>query len=783
MSRKTGLLLIICACAAPSGADIEATTTSSVLSDRTFFIQGPGSAGRRCFDVGAEGTRAEHAPVRLATCNRGASQWIRVREIDAASHDVILTVPRTTLCLGIGAAPGGPSGVVPGAPLELQICSAGRAAQRFAFDGDTLLVGAQPDGQRVSRELAIEPRGDATTVGTPLVVGTRETSDAEFFQMVATDGSSARPTSGFIAATDGPQLNASLLLLGWGSVIEVTDSFTMVPEVHHVRAGVTVRGARRLLDNGPEIHYDRVASRNGTGRAFSVEDHTRITGLRLRGFSREDDGDLEKIAGIYVDEALFGPVTDVRVDHLDISDWTDAAVKVHGRFTQDVVDPTTCGFPGPYPRTPVVRVARNFIHHNIGGFGYGVVVGNGQFPLVAGNVMYMQRHSVTSSAEGTSGFVAEDNFLLSDSRNGPYTSNTDFDSHGWSPEGGHWTCPDDPTAPFCVAGDVFDMGWNTFLSHDHRNFGQRGTPCHYSFFHNNVSVQSAGAVHTVSQPPTTLILASNQWLAANPTSNLGVGDFDGDGVDDVFVGTGVTWWFSSGGRSEWRLLNRMPERASELRFGDFDGDGRTDVLAVHPTSRIDVSWAGISPWNLVAASGARTVSELAIGDFDGDGRADVFHANGTAFVFASGAQTWTHLAFSQLRTDQLRFGDFTADGKTDVFYVVNGLGRLIRGGGNGIAEPWGPGMASVAGIVVGDFDGDMAADLAKTVSLDWVWSRSGLAGFVPLRSAGGLSLPTLPVGRFDGDAKTDVIFFSGLDFWIAPAGKNPVRQISRQHMR
>jgi hypothetical protein len=69
------------------------------------------------------------------------------------------------------------------------------------------------------------------------------------------------------------------------------------------------------------------------------------------------------------------------------------------------------------------------------------------------------------------------------------------------------------------------------------------------------------------------------------------------------------------------------------------------------------------------------------------------------------------------------------------------------------------------------------------VNLDWVWSRTGLAGFVPLRAAGGVLLQTLPVGRFDGNASTDVIFFSGLDFWIAPAGRNPVRQISRQHMR
>jgi hypothetical protein len=90
-------------------------------------------------------------------------------------------------------------------------------------------------------------------------------------------------------------------------------------------------------------------------------------------------------------------------------------------------------------------------------------------------------------------------------------------------------------------------------------------------------------------------------------------------------------------------------------------------------------------------------------------------------------------------------------------------------------------MASVAGIVVGDFDGDGAADLAKTVNLDWVWSRSGLTGFVMLRAAAGMALQTLPVGRFDGNPRTGVLFFSGLDFWIA-RGADPATQISRQHM-
>ncbi|HKV77591.1 MAG TPA: hypothetical protein VJP02_05610 [Candidatus Sulfotelmatobacter sp.] len=69
-------------------------------------------------------------------------------------------------------------------------------------------------------------------------------------------------------------------------------------------------------------------------------------------------------------------------------------------------------------------------------------------------------------------------------------------------------------------------------------------------------------------------------------------------IDDVFVGTGAAWYFSSGARSEWRFLNRMPEHASELLFGDFDGDGRTDVIALH-AGNIDISWGALSSWQTI----------------------------------------------------------------------------------------------------------------------------------------------------------------------------------------
>jgi hypothetical protein len=57
-------------------------------------------------------------------------------------------------------------------------------------------------------------------------------------------------------------------------------------------------------------------------------------------------------------------------------------------------------------------------------------------------------------------------------------------------------------------------------------------------------------------------------------------DFDGDGHEDPFIATGVTFWFSSSvldGR--WVFLAQSPARLDEVSFNDFDGDGRCDAAA------------------------------------------------------------------------------------------------------------------------------------------------------------------------------------------------------------
>lgn len=686
-------------------------------------------------------------------------------------------------------------------PLELQDPASdpfGLANQTFVLDGDSIILASD-------RALVAKVHNARGANGTPIVAGARQLSVEEFWDLRATDGSDSFPTAAFKRISTVDDLLATLSTsgcpdygrecapeLGPGHVL-VIDGVLELPDGLRsltIPAGTTIRGDRRGVRGTGRLH--KRAAGEGSEIMLEVAGHnTRITGLHLRGPSRSSAGGQQQANGIRVPEHV---VQGTIIDHNDIGDWTWRGVYVLGGQDRDNAADLECtDLSIPRFRTSATWVARNFIHHNREyEKGYGINANSGGFPFIEGNVFYENRHAIagTASTSGT-GYRAWRNFVLSVAplQRGVFHTH-DFDMHGTDSggKGGR-------------AGGYMDLYQNTFLGTNRHNFEVRGTPCDVVEFRNNVSLQErddalsldvgffgSGSV-TWQIPP-----EPDQFELPDPTRNqlMGVGDFDGDGVQDAFIATGTAWYYAPHGVAEWRLINDHPDRLGTLKFGDFDGDGRTDVLGKNGLDLV-VSWGGVSEWEKVNEIDA-PLSDLAVGDFDASGQADVFYADGSRWFVAYDNGPFVMTQTSGFRVKDLRFGDFDADRRTDVFAVVSNAWRVSYGATSAWTFLRARLSDDVASLVVADFDGDQAADVASfaaqlnsvastpSVVYRWRVSRGGTSGWETLQSPS--VEPPAAIGRFvPDDPRAHLLVWDENTWWRVTLGASSIPRHARQHMR
>ncbi len=161
--------------------------------------------------------------------------------------------------------------------------------------------------------------------------------------------------------------------------------------------------------------------------------------------------------------------------------------------------------------------------------------------------------------------------------------------------------------------------------------------------------------------------------------NLGAGDFDGDGMDDVFISYAGIWYAYSFTERALRRLNSSNVDARSLRFADFNGDGKTDVFRVRG-SEWQVSYGGTSSWTRLGSSGV-PANQLRLGDLNGDGKTDIFRAgSGKWFVSYGGTERWTELGSSGYPISSLHLGDLNGDGTDDVIHISGSRVQVSYGG-------------------------------------------------------------------------------------------------------
>ncbi len=224
-----------------------------------------------------------------------------------------------------------------------------------------------------------------------------------------------------------------------------------------------------------------------------------------------------------------------------------------------------------------------------------------------------------------------------------------------------------------------------------------------------------------------------------------LGDFNGDGITDLFtVDYNGQWYVSYSGTESFQKLGKDPNRnlTHQYRLGDFNGDGTSDVFTIdRDTGQWLVSFSGTGNYqNLAKDSEHDHISDYGFGDFNGDGITDVFtihnYVDYAWRISFSGTESYQELGptISGHPSLDFDFNDYNADGITDVFFVDQFGRRFVAYSGTGPIVELGRDpthQTTKIGFQFGDITGDGITDLFKIDHLtgDMFYSSGGKDGY------------------------------------------------------
>ena len=167
----------------------------------------------------------------------------------------------------------------------------------------------------------------------------------------------------------------------------------------------------------------------------------------------------------------------------------------------------------------------------------------------------------------------------------------------------------------------------------------------------------------------------------------GIGDFDGDGKDDILwhnSATGENYIYFMDGRAikAEGYARTVPDSSWHIvGIGDFDGDGKADILWRNSSTGQNYLWpmngCAIKPGEAYLRTVADTRWEVkAVGDFDGDGKADIVWrhaATGENYLYPmDGAAIKPSEGYLRTVADTnwtiVASGDYDGDGKSDILW-------------------------------------------------------------------------------------------------------------------
>ncbi len=271
---------------------------------------------------------------------------------------------------------------------------------------------------------------------------------------------------------------------------------------------------------------------------------------------------------------------------------------------------------------------------------------------------------------------------------------------------------------------------------------------------------------------------SGQRLAAGVYVQLA--DFDGDGALDVLLGSWdvpVTVWWNDGDGTFLRGQGPLGVAGCQaLAVGDLNGDGRPDIfVGTVTTDRVLLNAGNRTFVDSGQRLGRGPTGGVALGDMDGDGDLDLVAAgwDEPGHVWANdGTGTFTLLCefdASALHVHGAALADYDGDGDLDAFFALAGgvcCRNVWLNDGTGKLYPAGfdLGKAAQQAIAVADLDLDGNLDIALAVgrggspspSLVWLGQEGAFADSglrIGDAFAGGVA-----AGDLDGDGDQDLFF-------------------------
>ncbi len=278
---------------------------------------------------------------------------------------------------------------------------------------------------------------------------------------------------------------------------------------------------------------------------------------------------------------------------------------------------------------------------------------------------------------------------------------------------------------------------------------------------------------------------SGQLIGNTISMDVALGDLDGDGDLDAFIAnTGPSGsepnavWFNDG--SGGFTLNQSLGAAGStcVDLGDLDGDGDLDAFVGNVNASSDIllndgtGTFTITPQTVMCSS----PYGIALGDIDGDGDLDVFVANfgqmtydSNQVFFNDGTGTFTDSgqALGTGQSFSVDLGDLDGDGDLDVFVANLSLGsppcRTYFNNGTGVftsGQNLGTEPLFYSGCSLGDMDGDGNLDaIVSAVSSNGLilFRNTGSGTFAEsgqiIGFNGGYGVAT---GDLDGDDDLDI---------------------------